>query len=221
MREVDFKEWDLNNLDRADTVFYLSSAYNVGSNMFFTNYQKTLQRLSDETLQTILRINTATSKDKTTRTLVKQFVRRSQCESQYVARFAALIEQEYFRVRNTLTATYGITPDNISLAQAFAGVLVIEDATPTLAVPRDQLALILTAIGWLGNVGTLELASGHYETHLWINEDAFHNYLREEHTDEHYDQLLAAICSGQKYTRFLEVIESINGTTKSLVSGSL
>lgn len=221
MYEVDFKDWDLTKLDRADTVSYLSSAYNIGSKQFFTNYSKGLQKLSDETLQRILRISIAISGDKTTGKFLRQFARRWQCEPAYIARFAEITEEEYLRVRDTLNA-YGISPDNIAIAQAFGGVLTIEDTTPDLKVPRSQLVLLLAAIAWLGNVSTSELGDGHYGPHVWINEEFFHGYLRTPHTLPHYHRLLEAICSEQQYSRFLEAAQSIDGIINNpLLTGVL
>jgi len=221
MREYNFEDMDPDTLSREDIVPYINNAYNYDATRSYTYYNQRLNQLPDETLRSILRSIILANQSRETSHFIKQFMRRSHCPPESVIRFAALTEQEYFRVRDTLKNTYGVTPDSIAAASAIAGVLALEDETGCRFTTdqQHQLTLILTAAGWLGTLDTLKILKGSHGTHTWINEDAFRNYTSGDH-DLH--KVVAAICSGQQYTRFLEVIESTNDTnSKPLVTGVL
>jgi hypothetical protein len=210
------------HLTREDTVAAVNSAYNYDATRSYRDYKPRLDLLSDETLRSILRTVTLARKDKVSNSFVRGFVSRWRCSPESVTRFAALAEEEYFRARTSCTETYGVNPDNIGMGQAIAGVLTLEDATHQIIIPQYHLVMILTVAGWLSNVDTLELANGDHGHYISIDEDTFYHYLQTENTDEYHQRVITALCSGQKYSRFLEVLETVNATTtKPLISGLL
>lgn len=222
MHERIFEGMDLNNISHEDAVSCLNRAYNYDATRSYTYYNKSLNLLSHETLISILRTLSLAAKDKGTTTFIKQFVRRWQCNPENISSFAALSEAEYFHVRNALTGTYGITPDNISMGNAISSVLTLEEEIPRLALTRHQLVLLLAAAAGTECLGTARTLNLEYGPFLYIDEDAFRTYIQTKYTDDHFHQVLTAICSGQKYSRFLEVLENANGTTsKPLIYGML
>jgi hypothetical protein len=222
MRAASFEDTDLTHLNRGDTVAAINRAYNYDTTRSYTDYRQKLDLLPDETLRSILRTVTLARKDKASNAFVRAFIARWKCAPESISRFAELAESEYFKTRDSCTKTYGVNPDNIGMGQAIAGVLTLEDATHQITVPQHYLVMILTVSGWLSNVGTLELANGGHGHYISINEDAFYRYLQTENTDEYHQRVIAALCSGQKYSRFLEVLETVNATTtKPLISGLL
>jgi hypothetical protein len=222
MYAASFEDTDLNHLNREDTVAAVNSAYNYDATRSYRDYKKRLNLLPDETLRSILRIVTLARKDRASNSFVRGFTARWRCSPESVARFTELAESEYFKTRDSCINAYGVNPHNIGMGQAIAGVLTLEDATRQIIVPKHHLVMILTVAGWRSNVDTLELANGDHGHYISINEDTFYHYLQTENTDEYHQRVIAALCSDQKYARFFEVLEHVNGsTTKPLITGML
>lgn len=217
-----FEDADTSHMNHDDLVSAVNGAYNYDAIRSYRDYKKYLDPLADEALRSILRTVVLVRQNKFSNSFVKAFINRSRCKPENISRFAVLAEEEYFNTLNTCTEIYGVKSDNIGIAQAISGVLTLEDATRQIAVSRHHLVMLLTAAGWLDSVDTIELGKSDHGDYLSINEDSFHHYLQTKNTDEYHQKVLAALCSGQKYTRFLEVLEHVNGTTtKPLMSGIL
>lgn len=217
-----FEDADLLHMNREDTVAAVNSAYNYDATRSYRDYKPRLDLLPDEALRSILRTVTLARKDRASNSFVRGFTARWRCSPESVTRFADLAEKEYFKTLESCIETYGVNPQNIGIGQAIAGALTLEDATHQIVVPQHHLVMILTVAGWRSNVDTLELANGDHGHYICINEDTFYRYLQTENTDEYHQRVIAALCSGQKYTRFFEVLEHVNGTTtKPLITGVL
>lgn len=214
---------DLNDLSHEDLVLRINTAYNYDATRSYADYKNRLNLLSDETLVSILRSITLGNQNKDTRLLVRQFASRSLYGPKSSTRFAAIIEQEYFPVRNRLKDSYGIDPSTSVISCAVAGVLSFEDkGHPLTTKQQHRLALALTAINTVDDISSVDYIKGIHGSYTWVNEESFYAYVQEDQSDEQFDRMLTTLCSGQKYSRFLEVLENAHGTTsKPLISGML
>jgi hypothetical protein len=213
----------LNSTSRDVLIPLVNAAYN-GKNsrgQQMDDYTAKIGQLPTETLRSILRSLDRAERNPEIRSLASQFSHRNTSSPASIERFAALMEQEFFRVHDLL-AEYGVHPDVIAKADAIAGVLIFEDEHGSLTdVQRHRLAMILAVAGWAADIGTSTLKKGEHGNYSLINEDALRSYLIADHPEEDFHRLMKEMCSGQQYSRFFELVESVSGNNKPLLSGVL
>lgn len=215
---------DIASLSREEMIKLINKVYNYDTTRSYVDYGGDLNRLPDSTLATILRIFKREFAELSPNIIfVRHFIQRVTLSATSISRFAALTEDCFFEARNELKERYGLESHTYGFGPVVAGFLDLEDKVPQMAIPKKKLMMMLIAVGWLNNVGTRANYRGsEYGSGFTIQEDAFTEYLQSEQTEDHYHQIISAICSGQNYPRFIELIESINGgTSKPLLTGIL
>jgi hypothetical protein len=213
----------LSDMPRETVISLINALYNKGvQSSQAKDYTPGLDRLDRDTLESIVFCLMKAEMHPDILSLAFQFTHRAHCGPESITRFATLTKQELFRVHETLDKDYGVRTDVISKGQAIAGVLTFEDEHGLLTgEQRHRLTLILAVAGWTAPIGTWGINKGAHDDYSSINEDALHSYLLADHPEEDFHHLMKELCSGQQYTRFFELAESVNGKDKPLLSGVL
>lgn len=210
-------------MERDNLIRSVNFLYNYDATRSYREYRHRLEHLSNNALHAIHDLIT-TAEDKEKRLLSMQFAQRNKYDIDKTERFAGLMGQEYVSVRDELRSKYTIDPTPVEIAVSVTGVMDFENKVqPLTPRQRHRAIIVLSACETQDSISTSNWFKGDYGNHAWINEDTFNDYVTGSNTDDYHHEVIAAVCSGSNYSRFIEVLETANGTitTQPLISGVL